>query len=111
MLSVEYRREVLIGVARPISTGLKALVCSKAGFQTAQPSCLPRPGNVCTGFVYTITLLDGLKGFDWDLHNVSHVARHGVNPTEVEEAAERPHVVIPAKDMRGEKRWKLFGRS
>jgi hypothetical protein len=56
-------------------------------------------------------VLDGAKGFDWDLHNVGHVARHGVHPEEVEEAVERPHVIIPAKDMRGEKRWKLFGRS
>jgi hypothetical protein len=56
-------------------------------------------------------VLDGLAGFDWDLHNVGHVARHGVHPEEVEEAVEGPHVIIPAKDMHGEKRWKLFGRS
>ena len=56
-------------------------------------------------------MLDGAKGFDWDLHNVGHVARHGVHPAEVEEAVELAHVIIPAKDMHGEKRWKLFGRS
>jgi uncharacterized DUF497 family protein len=56
-------------------------------------------------------VLDGAKGFDWDVHNVGHVARHEVQPEEVEEAVERPHVIIPARDMRGEKRWKLFGRS
>jgi uncharacterized DUF497 family protein len=56
-------------------------------------------------------VLGGLKGFDWDLHNVGHVARHGVNPTEVEEAVERPHAIIPAKDVGSEKRWKLFGTS
>jgi uncharacterized DUF497 family protein len=56
-------------------------------------------------------VLDGPTGFDWDVHNVGHVARHGVYPEEVEEAVERPHVIIPARDMRGEKRWKLFGRS
>jgi uncharacterized DUF497 family protein len=56
-------------------------------------------------------VLDGAKGFDWDVHNVGHVARHGVHPEEVEEAVERAHVIIPAKDMHGEKRWKLFGRS
>ena len=46
-----------------------------------------------------MAVLDGIKGFDWDLHNAGHVARHGVNPTEVEEALERPHVIIPAKSM------------
>jgi uncharacterized DUF497 family protein len=58
-----------------------------------------------------MAVLDGLKGFDWDLHNVGHVDRHGVDPTEVEEAVGRPHVIIPAKDAGGEKRWKLFGTS
>jgi uncharacterized protein len=58
-----------------------------------------------------MAVLDGVKGFDWDLHNVGHVARHGVNPIEVEETVERPHVIIPAKSMGGEKRWKLFGTS
>jgi len=56
-------------------------------------------------------VLDGVKGFDWDLHNVGHVDRHGVAPTEVEEAVERPHAIIPAKDVGGEKRWKLLGTS
>jgi uncharacterized DUF497 family protein len=56
-------------------------------------------------------LQDGIKGFDWDVHNVGHVARHGVNAAEVEEAFEGPHVIIPAKSMDGEKRWKLFGTS
>ena len=58
-----------------------------------------------------MTVLDGIKGFDWDLHNVGHVARHGVAPMEVEEAVERPHSIIPAKEIAGEKRWKLFGTS
>jgi uncharacterized DUF497 family protein len=56
-------------------------------------------------------VLDGLKGFDWDVHNVGHVARHGVNPEEVEEALARPHAIIPAKAVANERRWKLFGRS
>jgi hypothetical protein len=50
---------------------------------------------VYTKLVYTIPVLNGLKGFDWDLHNVGPVDRHGVDPTEVEEAAERPHAIIP----------------
>lgn len=56
-------------------------------------------------------MLDGATVFDWDVHNVGHVARHGVHPEEVEDAVERAHAIIPAKDMHGEKRWKLFGRS
>ena len=35
----------------------------------------------------------------------------GSHPEEVEEAVERAYVIIPARDMHGEKRWKLFGRS
>lgn len=58
-----------------------------------------------------MAVLDGVKGFDWDLHNVGHVARHGVAPAEVEEAVERPHAIVRAKDVGGEKRWKLFGTS
>jgi uncharacterized DUF497 family protein len=58
-----------------------------------------------------VAVLDGLNGFDWDLHNAGHVARHGVDPAEVEEAVERPYAIIPARDVGGEKRWKLFGTS
>jgi hypothetical protein len=56
-----------------------------------------------------MAVFDGIQGFDWDLHNVGHVDRHGVDPTEVEEAVERPHAIIPAREAGGEKRWKLFG--
>jgi hypothetical protein len=34
--------------------------------------------QVYTVSVYTILVLDGLRSFDWDLHNIGHVARHGV---------------------------------
>ena len=58
-----------------------------------------------------MAVLDGVKGFDWDVHNAGHVDRHSVDPAEVEKAIERPHAIIPAKDVGGEKRWKLFGTS
>jgi uncharacterized DUF497 family protein len=58
-----------------------------------------------------MAVFDAIQGFDWDLHNVGHVDRHGVDPTEVEEAVERPHAIIPAREAGGEKRWKLFGTS
>jgi hypothetical protein len=52
-----------------------------------------------------------IEGFDWDAANVGHIRRHAVAPFEVEEAAGRPHVTIPALTVKGEKRWKLFGRT
>jgi uncharacterized DUF497 family protein len=56
-------------------------------------------------------LFGNVSGFDWDVHNVGHVARHRVEPAEVEEAFERSHVIIPAREADGENRWKLLGRS
>ena len=66
--------------------------------------------TVHTAVVYTITVLGGAKGFDWDLDNGGYVARPGTHPAEVEEAVEQPHLIIPARDIQGEKRWKLFGK-
>jgi uncharacterized DUF497 family protein len=54
-------------------------------------------------------VLDTLRGFDWDAANVGHILRHAVTPFEVEEAAGRPNVIIAAKTVKREKRWKLFG--
>ena len=51
------------------------------------------------------------SGFDWDAANVSHILRHGVTPFEVEEVVDRAHVIIPAKAVEGEDRWKLFGKT
>ena len=56
-------------------------------------------------------VLDGLLGFEWDVHNAGHVALHDVSPEEVEQATRRRHIVIPAAPQRGEKRWKLLGRT
>ena len=56
-------------------------------------------------------MLDQLDGFDWDAANVDHIMRHAVTPFEVEEAAGGAHVVIPAKTVEGERRWKLFGKT
>lgn len=55
--------------------------------------------------------MDRLLGFEWDVHNVGHIALHGVSPEEVEETAGRHHVIIPAAPGRSEERWKLFGRT
>jgi len=56
-------------------------------------------------------VLNRVGGFDWDVDNVGHIARHGVHPAEVEEAIARPYVIVPAQTVAREKRWKLFGTS
>jgi uncharacterized DUF497 family protein len=56
-------------------------------------------------------VLDDLIVFDWDVHNVGHVAAHGVMPQEIEQAVRARHVIVPAAPKGGEKRWKLFGRT
>ncbi len=55
--------------------------------------------------------MDELEGFDWDAANVGHILRHAVTPLEVEEVAGRPHLTIPATTIKGEKRWKLLGKT
>jgi uncharacterized DUF497 family protein len=56
-------------------------------------------------------VLDSLSGFEWDMHNIGHIAPHGVTPAEVEQTTGRRHVIIPAAPQRNEKRWKLLGRT
>ena len=56
-------------------------------------------------------MLDKIEGFDWDAANVGHLLRHAVTPVEVEQVVGRTHVIIPAKAIIGENRWKLFGRT
>jgi uncharacterized DUF497 family protein len=56
-------------------------------------------------------VLDKLEGFDWDAANVGHILRHAVTPFEVEEVVDRSHVIIPAKSVDGENRWKLLGKT
>ncbi len=48
--------------------------------------------------------------FDWDEANVEHVARHGVEPYEVEEALlDSRRVVRDARNVRGEVRRAVLG--
>lgn len=43
--------------------------------------------------------------FDWDEANIGHIARHGVTPTEVEEAyANNPIAVLATQKRSGEER-------
>ena len=55
--------------------------------------------------------MDGTEGFDWDTDNVGHILRHSVSPFEVEDAVGRANIVIPARTVEGERRWKLFGKT
>lgn len=56
-------------------------------------------------------MLRAITGFDWDAANVGHILRHAVTPIEVEEATGRPYVIIPARAIQSESRWKLFGKT
>jgi hypothetical protein len=56
-------------------------------------------------------VLEKLRGFQWDAANVDHILRHAVTPFEVEEVSARAHVIIPAKSINNENRWKLFGKT
>ena len=75
---------------------------------TTSPGC-GRP-RVLWDKLYSSGVVDHLPGSERDIHNVGHIALHGVSPEEVEEMARRRHVIIPATPGGSEKRWKLFGR-
>jgi hypothetical protein len=49
------------------------------------------------------TGLAEIEGFDWDAANAGHIRRRAVTPFEVEEAAGRSHVTIPAETIKGRK--------
>jgi uncharacterized DUF497 family protein len=42
---------------------------------------------------------------------VSHIVHHAVTPFEVEEVTGGKYVIIPARAIKRESRWKLFGRT
>lgn len=44
----------------------------------------------------------------WDAHNVDHIARHNVEPAEVEEAVFGKRLILRA---RGKNRYVLYGRT
>jgi uncharacterized DUF497 family protein len=56
-------------------------------------------------------VLEKIEGFDWDNANVGHIVRHAVTPFEVEEVTDGKCVVVPARTIKREKRWKLFGKT
>jgi uncharacterized DUF497 family protein len=46
----------------------------------------------------------GAAKFDWDDANISHIARHGVTPEEVEQAFANDSIVVLATRRSGEER-------
>lgn len=55
--------------------------------------------------------MENVQGFDWDDANVAHILRHAVTPFEVEETTGGRCFIIPAKTIKRERRWKLFGKT
>jgi hypothetical protein len=54
----------------------------------------------------------GPGGFEWDAHNVAHIARHGLQPAEVEQAiAGEPATLSEGLTEAGERRWVTVGRT
>lgn len=47
--------------------------------------------------------------FDWDEHNIAHLARHKIVPDEFEEAMSNDPIVIDVRDEAGEDRWYALG--
>jgi uncharacterized DUF497 family protein len=56
-------------------------------------------------------MLDKIADFEWDSANVGHIVRHAVTPFEVEEVTGGKYVIIPARTIKRERRWKLFGKT
>jgi len=77
----------------------------------AAPRVLDSSPPVYTLIVYTEVVLDEIVGFDWDDANVGHIVRHAVTPFEVEEVPGGKCLVIPARTIKRERRWKLFGKT
>jgi uncharacterized DUF497 family protein len=48
-------------------------------------------------------------GFDWDVHNIRHLARHAISPGDFEQAMGHSPVLIDVRDEEGEDRWYALG--
>jgi len=49
--------------------------------------------------------------FDWDEANVSHIARHGVDPAEAEQVLGNDPLDLNFESVEGESRWTSVGHS
>jgi uncharacterized DUF497 family protein len=50
-----------------------------------------------------------MAAFDWDEHNIAHIARHDVTRPEVEEVFRRDPVIVLAYTQDGENRFRAHG--
>jgi uncharacterized protein len=58
----------------------------------------------------TRIVMPGAAWFEWDAGNVDHIAEHGVEPEEAEEALRDPHRRrLPLDSSEGELRWSAIG--
>jgi uncharacterized DUF497 family protein len=56
--------------------------------------------------------VDGGLRFDWDVHNVGHLARHGVRPEDAEQALSGQIVDLDyCVTENGEERWTAMGQT
>jgi uncharacterized DUF497 family protein len=49
--------------------------------------------------------------FEFDTANLDHIAAHGVSRREILQAFRRKNHIIPGGKVKGEPRWKLFGKT
>jgi uncharacterized DUF497 family protein len=55
---------------------------------------------------------DGGLRFDWDIHNIGHLARHNVRPGEAEQALSGEIVDLDYRVIEdGQERWTAMGRT
>ncbi len=74
-------------------------------------SLIPRtlkPIALLVALVHTIVYTPAVM-FDWDEHNIEHVAEHDFDPDSVEDAFYNRNVPAPAYNVPGEKRYALIG--
>ena len=50
-------------------------------------------------------------GFDWDEHNVAHIARHRVTPAEIEQVFANSPFLLSWHEVRGEYRFNHVGET
>ena len=53
--------------------------------------------------------LDAQAEFDWDEHNIAHIARHNVSPGEFEQALGNAPMLIDIRNEKDEERWYAVG--
>ena len=62
--------------------------------------------------MYSVNAVDGGLRFHWDVHHVGHVARHNVQPEEVEQALSGEIVDLDYHITEdGDERWTVMGQT